>query len=234
MTSENPTISVNPAENLKAVLARIDAARKGAVAPAEEVRLIAVGKAHGPERILPVLEAGHRIFGENRVQEAKAKWPELQARFAQVELHLIGPLQTNKVREAVQLFDCIHSLDRLRLAEALKGELEKTGKRLTLFVEVNIGEEAQKAGIAPKETAAFVRHCRDVLMLPVAGLMCIPPADEEPALHFALLRKLARECGLSYLSMGMSEDFETAIRFGATSVRVGSAVFGARDGGTTP
>jgi pyridoxal phosphate enzyme (YggS family) len=175
-----------------------------------------------------VLQAGHRSFGENRVQEAKAKWPDLRARFADVDLHLIGPLQTNKVREALALFDAIHSLDRLKLAEALKAEIERTGKRPQLFVEVNIGEEIQKAGIAPKETAAFVRQCRDGLALPVVGLMCIPPAGEEPALHFALLQRLARECGLGFLSMGMSDDFETAIRFGATHLRVGTAIFGAR------
>jgi hypothetical protein len=229
LTSENASISIDPAENLKAVLTRIAAAREKAIAPATQTRLVAVSKSHGPERILPVLEAGHRLFGENRVQEAKTKWPDLRARFPDVELHLIGPLQTNKVREAVQMFDCIQSLDRLKLAEALKAECEKSGKRLPLFVEVNIGEEAQKAGIAPKEALAFVRHCRDRLALNVVGLMCIPPAGEEPALFFALLRKIAGECGLFYLSMGMSEDFETAIRFGATHVRVGSAIFGERE-----
>ncbi|HXJ03040.1 MAG TPA: YggS family pyridoxal phosphate-dependent enzyme [Micropepsaceae bacterium] len=228
MISEAATISVDPATNLKAVLARIAAARAAAIAPAEQTRLIAVSKGHEPERILPVLEAGHRIFGENRVQEASRKWPELRARFSGVELHLIGPLQTNKVREALVLFDAIHSLDRPKLAEALKAEIEKTGKIPQLFVEVNIGEEPQKAGIAPKETVAFVRHCRDTLHLPVLGLMCIPPTDQEPALHFALLKNIARECGLVYLSMGMSDDFEMAIRFGATHVRVGTAIFGER------
>jgi len=219
---------VNPAENLKAVLARIDAARKAALAPADQVRLIAVSKSHGRELIVPVLEAGHRIFGENRVQEAKAKWPDLRVSFPGLELHLIGPLQTNKVREAVELFDAIHSLDRLKLAEALKAELEKTGKALRLFVEVNTGEEAQKAGIAPKEAVAFVRLCRDDLSLPVEGLMCIPPLGEAAALHFALLKNLARDARVGLLSMGMSEDFETAIRFGATHVRVGTAIFGPR------
>jgi pyridoxal phosphate enzyme (YggS family) len=228
LISENATISIDPAMNLKAVLARIGAARQAAIAPAEQTRLIAVSKGHGPERILPVLEAGHRCFGENRVQEAKAKWPDLRARFGDVELHLIGPLQTNKVREALALFDCIHSLDRLKLAEALKAEMEKTAKSPRLFVEVNTGEESQKTGIAPKETVAFVQQCRDGIGLPVEGLMCIPPAGEEPALHFALLRSLARECELSSLSMGMSDDFETAIRFGATYVRVGTAIFGER------
>ena len=228
MTSAPSTISVNPAENLKAVLARIEAARDAAIAPAAQIRLIAVTKTQGRERILPVLEAGQRAFGENRVQEAKAKWPELRSRFPGLELHLIGRLQTNKVREAVELFDAIHSLDRPTLAEALKAELEKSGKALQLFVEVNIGEEAQKSGVAPKQTVAFVRHCREALGLPVVGLMCIPPMGEEAALHFALLKSLAREAGLSLLSMGMSEDFETAIRFGATHVRVGTAIFGPR------
>jgi len=229
VTSSTDTLSANPAENLNAVLTRVDAARKAALAPAEQVRLIAVSKSHGGERILPVLEAGHRIFGENRVQEAKAKWPHLRSRFSGVELHLIGPLQTNKVREAVELFDAIHSLDRPKLAEALKAELEKTGKVLQLFVEVNTGEEAQKAGVAPKEAVAFVRHCREALRLPVAGLMCIPPVGEEATLHFALLRNLARAAALGLLSMGMSEDFEAAIRFGATHVRVGTAIFGPRN-----
>ena len=195
------------------------------------VSLIAVSKTFDATAISPVIDAGQRAFGENRVQEAKAKWPELRAQFADVELHLIGPLQTNKVREALELFDAIHSLDRPRLADALKAQLEKreSHKALTLFVEVNTGEEPQKTGIAPKETEAFVRRCRDEMTLPVRGLMCIPPADEEPALHFALLQKLARQCALPLLSMGMSADFETAIRFGATHVRVGTAIFGARE-----
>jgi pyridoxal phosphate enzyme (YggS family) len=227
LTSDT-AISDDPAANLKAVLERIAAAREAAIAPAPATHLIAVSKGHAAERILPVLRAGHRLFGENRVQEAKTKWPDLRARFPDVELHLIGPLQTNKAREAIALFDCIQSLDRLKLAEVLKAEMEKAGKTPKLFVQVNTGEEAQKAGIAPKETAAFVSHCRDALHLPVVGLMCIPPVDEEPALHFALLQKLARECGLPLLSMGMSGDFETAIRFGATHVRVGTAIFGER------
>jgi pyridoxal phosphate enzyme (YggS family) len=229
VTSALATISANPAENLKAVLARIEAARETAIAPANETRLIAVTKGHGPQRILPVLEGGQLCFGENRVQEAKTKWPELRARFPNVELHLIGPLQTNKAREAVELFDAIHSLDREKLADALKTELTRRPKPLQLFVEVNAGEEAQKSGIAPKDTPAFVRHCRDRLELPVVGLMCIPPLGEQPALHFALLKKLAHESGLSSLSMGMSEDFETAIRFGATHVRIGTAIFGERN-----
>jgi pyridoxal phosphate enzyme (YggS family) len=208
------------------------AARRAAVDPALQTHLVAVSKGHPAESILPVLEAGHRLFGENRMQEAAAKWPGLRERFPDTALHLIGPLQTNKTREAVAFFDAIQSLDRLRLAEALKAELEKRAKEkpLALFVEVNTGEEPQKAGIAPKDTEDFVRQCRDRMGLPVIGLMCIPPENEEPATHFALLRLLARKLNLSALSMGMSADFETAIRFGATHVRIGTAIFGKRAG----
>jgi len=219
-----------PAEALAHILARIEAARKAAVAPAPQTTLIAVSKTHGPERIRPLLAAGQRVFGENRVQEAKAKWPDLKREVPGIELHLIGPLQSNKVREAVELFDAIHSLDRPKLAEVLAAEIERSGRRPTLFVQVNTGEEPQKAGVAPGEAPGFLALCRD-LKLPVRGLMCIPPVDENPAPHFALLAKLAREAGLSLLSMGMSADFETAIRFGATHVRIGSALFGERDYG---
>ncbi len=191
---------------------------------------MAVTKTHPAECILPVLNAGHRIFGENRVQEAKSKWPELRRCYADIELHLIGPLQTNKVHDAIALFNVIHTLDRSKLAEALKREMQKAGRVVRLFVQVNTGEEPQKAGIAPKEAVAFARHCRDGLGLPVIGMMCIPPLNEEPALHFALLNQLAKEAGLECLSMGMSDDFETAIRFGATHVRVGTAIFGPREG----
>lgn len=221
----------NPAEALSIILARIDAARKSAVAPAPSTTLIAVSKTYGPERIRPLLEAGQRVFGENRVQEAKAKWPQLKAEYPGIELHLIGPLQSNKAREAVELFDAIHSLDRPKLAQALASEMEKAGRRPLLFVQVNTGEEPQKAGVTPAEAPGFIGLCRDELKLPVAGLMCIPPAQENPAPHFALLAKLAREHDLPLLSMGMSADFETAIKFGATHVRVGSALFGARDYG---
>ena len=227
-TSADATVSRDPADNLKAILARIEQARRAAIAPADTVQLIGVTKTHAAERILPVLMAGHRTFGENRVQEANSKWPELRLRFPDIELHLIGPLQTNKVQEAVALFDAIHSLDRPRLAQSLKTELEKSARSLRLFVQVNTGEERQKAGIAPKEAVSFVRYCRDELHLPVIGLMCIPPVEEEPALHFALLKKLADAAELRCLSMGMSEDFETAIRFGATHVRIGTALFGPR------
>ena len=219
------------AANLNAILARIEAAREAAIAPAPQTSLIAVSKGHGVERIGPALEAGHRLFGENRVQEAKAKWPGLRKQFDSVELHLIGPLQTNKVREAVELFDAIHSLDRPKLAASLCSEIARTGRTPILFVQVNTGEELQKTGIAPKETAKFIRLCREEHELCVTGLMCIPPLDENPAPHFALLRKLAEESGLSKLSMGMSADFETAVRFGSTHVRIGTAIFGERTQG---
>lgn len=168
------------------------------------------------------------MFGENRVQEAKAKWPELKGKFPDVRLHLIGPLQTNKAREAVEMFDAIHSLDRPKLAQVLKEEIARVARKLSLFVQVNTGREPQKAGVGPRDAVTFVRECRD-MGLNIVGLMCIPPLDEEPALHFALLKKLASECSLLQLSMGMSDDFETAIRFGATHVRIGTAIFGARD-----
>ena len=228
MSSVHEQPPATPKAALSDILARIEKARKSAVAPAASVTLIAVSKTHGPEKIRPLLEAGQRAFGENRVQEAKAKWPALKAEYPDVELHLIGPLQSNKTREAVELFDVIQSLDRPKLAHALAAEMEKTGRCPRLFIQVNTGEEPQKAGIAPVEAPGFIGLCRDVLKLPVIGLMCIPPADENPAPHFALLAKLAREQGLAELSMGMSADFETAIRFGATHVRVGSALFGAR------
>jgi hypothetical protein len=229
MISEDPIISADPAANLKHVLDTIESARKTAIAPAPELRVIAVSKGHGTERILPMLQAGHRDFGENRVQEAQGKWRGLRSSHPDLKLHLIGPLQTNKVREAIELFDAIHSVDRAKLAEALKAELAKTGKAIQLFVQVNTGEEPQKSGVGPRDAAAFVRHCKETLALPVVGLMCIPPLDEEPALHFALLQKLARECALPFLSMGMSDDYETAIRFGATHVRIGTAIFGPRE-----
>lgn len=218
----------DPVAALNGILSRIEAARKAALAPAERTLLIAVSKTHGPEAIVPVLEAGHRIFGENRVQEAKAKWPELRKRFGGVELHLIGPLQTNKAREAVELFDAIHSLDRPKLALVLKQECARAGKMPLLFVQVNTGEEPQKAGVVPTQADQFIRYCREEAGLAISGLMCIPPAGEPPAPHFALLAKIARRNGLPLLSMGMSADFESAIKFGATHVRVGSAIFGER------
>jgi hypothetical protein len=225
------------AENLRDVRTRIAAARgDGARAGpgcADSVELIAVTKTHPAEAVIAALEAGQRLFGENRVQEAAAKFPPLRARYPDLKLHLIGPLQTNKVRLAVESCDAIQTVDRDRLAEALASELGRQDKRLDLFVQVNTGEEPQKTGILPAEADDFIRRCRDHYKLPVVGLMCIPPAEEHPAPHFALLREIARRQnsilgGLGQLSMGMSGDYETAIQFGATHVRVGTAIFGAR------
>ncbi|MGX5736990.1 YggS family pyridoxal phosphate-dependent enzyme [Bosea thiooxidans] len=195
---------------------------------AESVTLIAVSKTMPPEAILPALEAGQRVFGENYVQEAKAKWPGLRERFPDVELHMIGPLQSNKAREAVELFDAIHSLDRESLAKELAREIARAGKAPRLFVQVNTGEEPQKGGIMPAEADAFLQRCREVHGLIIEGLMCIPPAAEPPSPHFGLLAKIAARNGLKGLSMGMSADYEAAIQLGATHVRVGSAIFGAR------
>jgi pyridoxal phosphate enzyme (YggS family) len=222
------TTKIDTGANLRAILARIDIAREKAIAPAKKTYLVAISKGHDSERILPVLDAGHRVFGENRVQEAKAKWPALKEHYAGLELHLVGALQSNKVHEAADLFGYVHSLDREKLANAFVSERDKSGRCPKLFVQVNTGEEPQKAGIAPSETVAFTRHCIDALRLPVVGLMCIPPVGDEPSPHFALLKKYADELSLEYLSMGMSDDFETAIRFGATHVRVGTAIFGER------
>ena len=214
-------------DRLAAVHARIAAAAAADGRPGA-VTLIAVSKTFGPEHIEPVLDAGHRVFGENRVQEAKAKWPQLRARYPGTALHLIGPLQSNKARDAVLLFDAIHTIDRPKIAEVVAEAMLKQGRRLQLFIEVTTGEEPQKAGVLPKETAGLLRHCREDLELDISGLMCIPPLDESPALHFAFLAKLAAELGLPQLSMGMSADFETAIHFGATHVRIGSEIFGQR------
>lgn len=218
----------NSAEATGDILARIARAAKEAGRDPADVRLIAVSKMFGAADILPVIAAGQRLFGENRVQEARTKWPPLKVLHPEVELHLIGPLQSNKAREAVELFDVIHTIDRPKIAEAIGGEMKRQGRRPRLLVQVNTGEEPQKAGVLPAETAGFVLYCRDTLGLEIAGLMCIPPVDEEPALHFALLEKQARELGLKELSMGMSGDFETAVRLGATYVRIGSAIFGER------
>jgi PLP dependent protein len=207
-----------------------DAARECGRDPAS-VKLIAVTKTVPTHLIEEAIGLGQRRFGENRVQEAQAKWPELKARYPDVELHLIGPLQSNKVRDAVALFDVIHSVDRPKIARALAEEMARSGKRPRLLVQVNTGEEPQKAGVLPAETANFVAQCRDEYGLAVEGLMCIPPLDEEPALHFALLAKIAAPLGLQELSMGMSGDFAAAIAFGATYVRIGTAIFGARETG---
>ena len=216
------------AARLASVVARMAAAARGAGRDPASVKLVAFTKTFGPERILPVLDAGHRRFGENRVQEAKGKWPALKERTPGIELHLIGPLQSNKAKEAVALFDAIHSVDRPSICEALAKEINSQNKRPELFVQLNTGEEPQKAGVAPGDADAFIASCREKYGLVISGLMCIPPVDEAPAPHFALTAKIAARNGLNNLSMGMSADFAVAIQFGATHVRVGSAIFGAR------
>jgi PLP dependent protein len=213
---------------LAAVRAEIASACREAGRDPSSVTLVAVSKTFGPEAIAPVIAAGQRVFGENRVQEAKAKWPALIGQNPGLELHLIGPLQSNKAREAVALFDAIHSLDRESLAAALGKEIGRQDRRPVLFVEINTGAEPQKAGVLPQDADAFVALCRDSYGLKISGLMCIPPHAEAPAPHFALTAKIARRNGLNLLSMGMSADFQTAIAFGATHVRVGSAIFGVR------
>ena len=216
------------AAGLTTVRERITAAARGCGRDPGSVELVAVTKTHASERILPALAAGQRRFGENRVQEADAKWPALKAAHPDIALHLIGPLQTNKVAQAVALFDVVETLDRPKLAGALAREMDRSGRRPECFVEVNTGEEEQKAGVWPEAADAFIAACRDDYGLAVGGLMCIPPLEEEPSLHFALLREIARRNGLTKLSMGMSADFEVAIAFGAIHVRVGTAIFGPR------
>lgn len=206
---------------------RIAKAAKEAKRNPEDITLIAVSKVQPNARVEAVLQEGHRSFGENRVQEAAGKWPDFRNSFADIDLHLIGPLQSNKARQAFELFDMIHTLDRPKLAKTFARLAQEMGHCPPLFIQVNTGEEPQKAGIAPEDTDAFVKECQS-LDLPVQGLMCIPPIDETPSLHFALLRKLAARNGLEKLSMGMSDDFEQAIAFGATHIRVGSALFGER------
>lgn len=218
---------------LRAVLSDIASAARAADRDEAEVKLVAVTKTVPQDAIEQAIKFGQRRFGENRVQEAKSKYPALQARYPDLELHLIGPLQSNKVRDAVELFDVIESLDRSKLAAALAAEFKRSGKRPRLLVQVNTGEEPQKAGVLPAETQRFVAQCRDEHGLVIDGLMCIPPVDEEPSLHFALLAKLAARLGLKELSMGMSGDFKKAIAFGATYIRVGTAIFGARDVGAS-
>lgn len=220
--------AVDVAANLAAVRARIAAAARDAGRDPAEVSLVAVPKTFGAGRIRPALAAGQRLFGENRVQEAADKWPPLKEATAGVELHLIGPLQTNKARAAVALFDVIETVDRPRLAAALAREFDRRGRRPACFVEVNTGAEAQKAGVPPQRADAFIEACRGEYGLPVAGLMCLPPQGADPGPHFDLLREIAARHGLSRLSMGMTADFETAIARGATLVRIGTAVFGPR------
>lgn len=216
------------AANLATVKAEIAAEAEAAGRPAGSVTLVAVAKTQSAERIRPALEAGQRIFGENRVQEAEGKWPSLKANYPDARLHLIGPLQSNKARHAVRLFDVIETVDRPKLAGALARAMDKEGHRPDVFIQVNTGEEEQKHGILPGEADAVIRACIEDFLLPVKGLMCIPPIDEEPSLHFALLREIARRNGLDELSMGMTADYPIAVRFGATIVRVGTAIFGAR------
>lgn len=222
-----PVISDSP-NGLSVVEREITRACRDARRERSSVTLVAVSKTFSGDAIEPVIEAGQRVFGENRVQEAKSKWPDLMAKYPGLALHLIGPLQSNKAKEAVALFDAIHSVDRASLCEALAKEIVKQDRHPELFVQLNTGEEPQKAGVAPADADAFIASCRDVYGLRISGLMCIPPVDEPPAPHFALTAKIAARNGLALLSMGMSSDFETAIQLGATHIRVGSAIFGHR------
>lgn len=214
--------------NLRHVLDDIGIAAREAGRAPDEVGLVVVTKTHDAAHIRPVLQAGHRLFGENRVQEATAKWPALREEFPDIRLHLIGPLQTNKVRQALALFDVIETLDRPKLAREIAKEADRSGRMPDCFVQVNTGAEPQKAGVLPGETDSFIESCRKEYGLTIKGLMCIPPVEEEPSLHFALLREIARRNGLGELSMGMSGDYRVAIAFGATLVRVGTAIFGVR------
>jgi PLP dependent protein len=217
------------AANLAEVKARMAAAARAWRRSPDDVHLVAVGKTHPAEAIEAALAAGHRLFGENRVQEAAAKFPALRARCPDLKLHLIGPLQTNKIKQAIDTCDAIETVDRDKLAQGIATELAKSGRRIDLFIQVNTGEEPQKAGVPPREADDFIRRCRAEYQLPVVGLMCIPPAEDHPAPHFALLGEIAKRHGLAQLSMGMSGDYELAIQFGATHVRVGTAIFGVRE-----
>ena len=212
---------------LKEILTKIKEAELNFGRPVGSTKLIAVSKVQPIERVVKVLDQGHRSFGENRIQEAHSKWPDLKKNYDGVELHIIGPLQTNKTRIAMELADSIHTVDRSKLAKNIARIAQELGKCPELFVQVNTGEEKQKTGVIPAETEAFVKECLD-MDLPVKGLMCIPPINEEASLHFALLKNIAEDCGLACLSMGMSSDYEKAISFGATHIRVGSAIFGER------
>lgn len=229
--STDVDVGTEVAHNLIQVRQRMAAAAVEAERDPNTVALIAVGKMQPLERVEAALAAGHRVFGENRVQEAQGKWPALRQRFPDVELHLIGPLQTNKTADAVALFDVIQTVDRPKLARELAKEMAKQGKRPACYIQINTGEEAQKAGVLPAEADAFIKQCRDEFGLPVDGLMCIPPVEDEPSLHFAMLAEIAKRHALRQLSMGMSGDYEIAVQLGATHVRVGTAIFGARDYG---
>jgi pyridoxal phosphate enzyme (YggS family) len=213
---------------LNIIHSKIEAAEKSAGIAIGSTQLIAVSKIQPNKRVLSVLEQGHTIFGENKVQEAQGKWPMFRENFSNLKIHLIGPLQSNKVKQAVKLFDAIHTLDRLKLAQKLSTEIQSQGKAPAMFIQINTGEEEQKSGVIPREADRFIADCIS-LDLPIKGLMVIPPVNEEPSLHFGLLRKIAHRNGLTGLSMGMSSDFESAIAMGATHVRVGSAIFGERD-----
>ena len=220
--------AISAAQRLENIRERIAVAARRAGRKPDDVALIAVSKTFGEENIVPVIEAGQLRFGENRVQEAKAKWPALRNSHSAIELHLIGPLQSNKASDAVALFDAIHSVDRPKIARVLAEEMALQGRMLKLFIQINTGEEPQKSGVAPRELANFYRQCHEEFGLCVEGLMCIPPIDQPPEPHFELLARFAAEIGVHSLSMGMSADFEAAISHGATHVRVGSAIFGSR------
>ncbi len=220
--------TVDVAARLDEVRRRVAEATRAAGRAAGAVTVVAISKTHAAARVALAIAAGQRVFGENRVQEAHAKWPALKEATPGLRLHLVGPLQTYKVQDVVRLFDVVETVDRPKLARALAREMEKRGRLLDCFIQVNTGEEPQKAGVTPADADGFIAACRTDYQLPVVGLMCIPPVDDEPALHFALLAEIARRNGLDRLSMGMTADFETAIRLGATHVRIGTAIFGAR------
>jgi pyridoxal phosphate enzyme (YggS family) len=213
---------------LSVIYSKIKQAEKSACRAIGSTQLIAVSKVQPNERVLDIIEQGHKVFGENKVQEAQKKWPKFRENFSNVKVHLIGPLQSNKVKQAIELFDAIHTVDRLKLAQKLSNEIQAQGKAPEMFIQINTGEEKQKSGILPNEADQFISDCMS-LDLPIKGLMVIPPIHEEPSLHFGLLRKIAHRNGLEGLSMGMSSDFESAIAMGATHIRVGSAIFGERE-----
>jgi len=224
-----PVLKTATAERLVAIRGEIADACEDAGRDRGAVTLVAISKTFGETDILPVLEAGQRVFGENRVQEAQGKWPVLREEYPGIELHLVGPLQSNKAKEAVALFDVIHTVDRAKIAGALADEMKKQNRKPRLLVQVNTGAEPQKAGVLPEDTDRFLKECREKFGLNIEGLMCIPPVNEGPSAHFALTQKIAKRNGLALLSMGMSADFAIAIKFGATHVRIGSAIFGERD-----